>query len=664
MGAERITGFGGLAPKVAARQLPGQAARAADNCVILSGELKPLRKNTVAWEPAAPTGLGSFFRASDSLWFGWPQEFVQMQTAPLEGEARYLFTGDGVPKVTTAALGAPVAATGEPAAARSLGVPTPTVAPTVVPSGGSGAAESRFYVYTFYSDWDEESSPSPPSALATGKEDGTFTLSNMQTAPPNSGSVSGAVHAAGVVTVTVAAAHFLRPGDEVSLSGVGGMTDLNGAFVVLSAPTPTIFTVALSTAQTYSSGGTWVRIAPWGACTKRIYRTTGSTGDFQLVADGVTGTSYVDSALVANILGDSLVSDGWAPPPPDMEGLTALSNGVMAGFRRGGRTICLSEPYQPHAWPEAYQIRVPDVVVTLTAYDTTLVALTAGPPVVISGVEPGQVVPVRHPKPMPCLSRAGACSVSDAAIYVSKLGLVRVDLSGAALFTDALFSAEDWDALSPATMRLAYDGQNVIMSTTVGKRLWLLDTTAAGGGLTTATQAAECIRLDEANGNVYLSDGSAVYRFNDPAAAPRSMDWWSREFVVGKPMNIGAAKVETLAAYSAQAEARIAQERADTQADNAAKIAAGSVRGAFNARPYNVVEFAGSDLQALPSGSVATSFSLYVGDSLIFSATVPDGKAFRLPAGYRADAFSVRVQSNTQVRAIVFGDTPGALAQA
>ncbi|OGU58308.1 MAG: hypothetical protein A2V66_03715 [Ignavibacteria bacterium RBG_13_36_8] len=72
--------------------------------------------------------------------------------------------------------------------------------------------------------------------------------------------ITGAVHDTGVVTVT-AAANGLSVGDRILIGDVVGMTDLNTHFVVATVPGVDSFTVALTTAQTYTSGGTARRSA-------------------------------------------------------------------------------------------------------------------------------------------------------------------------------------------------------------------------------------------------------------------------------------------------------------------------------------------------------------------------------------------------------------------
>ena len=73
--------------------------------------------------------------------------------------------------------------------------------------------------------------------------------------------ISTASHLAGTVTVDTSIAHGLTTGDRVEITGVVGITDLNGYFSVDVTDTDT-FTVSLTTAQTYTSGGSIQSIIP------------------------------------------------------------------------------------------------------------------------------------------------------------------------------------------------------------------------------------------------------------------------------------------------------------------------------------------------------------------------------------------------------------------
>ena len=67
--------------------------------------------------------------------------------------------------------------------------------------------------------------------------------------------ITDASHDAGTVTVT-ATAHGFSANDRVQIESVVGMTDLNDTFNIVATPTADTFTVSLTTAQSYTSGGT------------------------------------------------------------------------------------------------------------------------------------------------------------------------------------------------------------------------------------------------------------------------------------------------------------------------------------------------------------------------------------------------------------------------
>lgn len=662
MTAIKITNFDGITPLLAERLLPDNGAQTAANTKLTSGELRPMRKAKKVYTPVSPVAVESIFKVDESTWFVWPSADVRCVRAPYDGESRFVYTGDGVPKVTTKTLGTPVGASGVPAAARTLGIPAPKATPTVTPSGGTVPTTSRFYCYTFYSDWDEESSPSPVSALITGNVNGTWAVSGMDDTPRNSGTVTGATHSAGVVTVTVSATHYLRAGDLIQIAGVVGMTDLNTTHTVTEVVSNTQFKVALTTAQSYTSGGSWQRTYPWGACTKRIYRTAGSTGAWQLVAEGVTGTTYNDTLLDAQILGDALISDGWDPPPVAMKGIVSLPNGSMAGF--DGQTVYLSEPFQPHAWPAAYQkgrkSNFPIVGISATA-DGTIVVATEGMPYIITGYEPATMIMQRVEEPVPCLSAKSVCSVGSGVVYATRGGLVLIGQAGPTMLTSNLFSDEDWYALSPETMRCEYARGFLYLFSSADPAQVFIMHLANGGNpfpMVTASIRPDATHVDEKTGKLYFAFLKKVFEFDPDDGVPLVQNWWSKEFVLAKQTNLGAAKVVFSEEYTEQAKAAFAAELAALIAENQSLMASGLSRGSINRHHINQLEINGSVMQVPTSDEPVLTLQLYAGGKLRFTRTITkSGKIVRLPSGYKDDVFSVRVIANTHVRSIELADT-------
>jgi len=661
----RHTRPGGIIPILAIRQLPQGSAQVAANVELSSGEWVPLRKSVFAWSPPLSLeNLLSIARLDASTWLAWTTPHVRVERSPLQGEQRYVISGHGIPKTLTKAMALPVSGTGSPASTRALGIPTPVAVVTVTPTGGIGSASTRSYTYTFVSDWSEESSPAEPSAAVTGKVDDSWALAAMDTTPTNGAAVINATKTVSTVSVETDKNHYLRVGDETSIASVLGMTDLNGVRTVTAIVSPKIFTVALATAQTYTSGGTWARTVPWAPCTKRIYRTVGSTGDFQLVAEGVAGATYADTIADVDMPGDSIVSEGWVPPPPKLTGIVSMPNGMLAGFIEDDRVVCFCEPYQPHAWPEAYKRTLPDNVVGAAAFGSNLGVATAGMPHVFTGTDPAALSSIKHEKPFPCVSRDSVSSVADGVVFATGEGLARMDISGVVEFTQQLWSAEQWSAMQPSGMSCAFDGKRLFISTPVEDRLFTLNL-VAGGALVTAYRRLQATYVDPQSGRLFYALGHRVFEFNALGAAPQVLDWMSAEYVLPKPANIGAVKLERDAAFVAVATAALAAERAAIIAANQATMAlpAGG-RGGLNGRGMNVIEINGSILEQLPDAAPAISFSFYSKGQLVYSQVVPDDRGFRLPGGFKTDRYAIRLQANTQVSAVVLADTPRSLAVA
>lgn len=175
MSGHKIVGFLGVLPRTAERLLPDMAAQIAENVTLTSGELRPTRQPYLVHVPSVVEQKLAAYRAYDGTtekWRTWAVDVdvVKGSLSP-DLEQRYYWTGDGCPRYATF--------TNWGTTDWALGIPAPAAALTATPSGGAGVAVSRFYVYTYINDKGEESAPCPVSALATGRVDGTWTLSGF-----------------------------------------------------------------------------------------------------------------------------------------------------------------------------------------------------------------------------------------------------------------------------------------------------------------------------------------------------------------------------------------------------------------------------------------------------------------------------------------------------
>lgn len=644
MAGIRIVPFMGMLPRVAERLLGDGASVDATNVNLTSGEIRPIKRPLLVRTPSGSGPWLSVHRAEwngAQTWLAWTKD-VDVARAPLPSsvEARYYWTGDGEPRYAEF--------TDLPSTFYALGVPRPQAAPNVSVSGGTGPDVSRFYVYTFYSALNEESQESPVSAFVTGKVDGTWAITGMDAFPANNGTGT-ASHASGVTTFTNTGNHWLRVGDEVIISGT--------TVAVSEVTSATVFKVP----GNFTGATSWARKAPWNTTgmKRRLYRSTGTTGTFQLVHDDV-GTSYNDTLTDAQILGDELISQAWEPPPTNLRGLIALPNGAMAGFF--GNQLCFSEPYQPHAWPQAYRRATDFEIVGIESFGTTVVACTKGRPYVAQGTEPTNVVLESVDKVWPCLSKRSVVSIGDGVLYATSHGMAYVGMSGSQIWTEAFYSREEWAPLDPSSMVAATaDGRVFVrfIGTGGAKGILVFSPSEASMGLTMLSLAPDELYADPLNGKLYLVDSEGIHQY-DAGVGPRlSYSWRSKEYHLPNPINLGAAKVDFVSEMSEADYAQAQANYAAAVAANSALVSGYKGVGGINGRAINAGMLNGSNIQNIaPVARDAVTFTLYCDGRAVYSRKlVADQSAFKLPAGFRAENIAVGLTGTLRVKSVKLAET-------
>lgn len=172
MPAIKLTGFSGEQPRVIARLMPETAAQAALNTRLDDGALTPMRK---AAQIAAVEGADwtTIYRHQGE-WLGWAGH-VHAVPGPVAQDRLY-FTGDGVPKMLVE---------GD---TYDLAVDRPATALTAAISGsGSGDVSTRLYVYTWVTEFDEESEPNPVSNAVDWQAGEDVILSGFAATPAGRG---------------------------------------------------------------------------------------------------------------------------------------------------------------------------------------------------------------------------------------------------------------------------------------------------------------------------------------------------------------------------------------------------------------------------------------------------------------------------------------------
>jgi hypothetical protein len=169
MATLKLIQFSGEIPRVLPRLLPEGAAHRAENVRLDDGGLTPIRKLRLEHTFEGMTGIKTIHNHEDE-WLAWTTD-VDATHGPV-AQNRLYYTGDGEPKMRVEGVEYPLA------------VPFPTGALTGTTSGtGSGTVITRIYVYTFVTQFGEESEPCPISNDVNWQAGQTVTLFGFEDAP-------------------------------------------------------------------------------------------------------------------------------------------------------------------------------------------------------------------------------------------------------------------------------------------------------------------------------------------------------------------------------------------------------------------------------------------------------------------------------------------------
>ncbi len=669
MTAIKISAFSGIAPKIQPRLLNDANGQAADNVRLLSGALEPWKKlASISANNLSAGDIQSIFRMSDgntSYWLSWASDVNCVPSLIAGDEAqRIYYTGDGEPRISNLAL-AIAGGAAMPAGFYVLGVPAPLVAPTVTPSGGVGAADSRAYMETFVTAWGEEGAPSPVSAVTTGKVDDTWALSSLNAAPINTAAISAATHSAGVVTVTTASTKYLRAGEEVTIADVVGMTDLNGNHTITQIDDATHFKVALTTAQTYTSGGSWTRVAAHNTTgmTRRIYRT--SSGVYRFVVEIAIATTTYNDTVAETALGEICPSIGWDMPPTGLKGLVAHPMGFLCGVV--GNEICFCDTWHPHAWPAAYRQTTKFPLVGLGVFSSSIVACTTGTPYILNGSHPDSISIEQTELVEPCVAKRSIVDVGTGIMYASHSGMVFIGIGGANVATQNLLARRDWQEYSPENIVCTYyDGMVIGLASSANAAEhsgFVFD--SKSGAFSSLSVLATAAYADPENGSLYLVSGGVLKEWNADTTNNETYEWRSKTFVLPRPINYGWAQVDADFAFlNADQTANIAAQVAADTAYNTTVLASGVTDGELDAVMLDEYMLDGSMLVGGQTTNYAQRFmhlQLYADGQMKYTEPVLNAKPFSMPSGYKSALYEVRLSGNVPVFGVAIAETAAGL---
>ncbi|RYD96961.1 MAG: hypothetical protein EOP50_06155 [Sphingobacteriales bacterium] len=250
-------------------------------------------------------------------------------------------------------------------------------------------------------------------------------------------------------------------------------------------------------------------------------------------------TSTVDDARA---LGDVMATTGWLPPPAGAFGLIALWSSMYGIL--SGKTLHLSEPGAPYAYPVKYDIELRDKGVTTVAFEQNLLVLTTGRPVLVQGQDPAGMTDSRLALSQPCASASSTVSFGHGACWASKEGAAYAGGAGQAILTKGLLTPAQWKSLKPETMVAGrWRGFYVVSyETGAGRKALMIDPLNPAGGIWWLSTGFDACWYDETGDEFYVLEGGNVRRFEGGDTALLAT-FRSKVFHQTMPMNYAYAKV-------------------------------------------------------------------------------------------------------------------------
>ena len=601
----KIISFAGMAPSVSPRLLANDVGQIAKDVLLESSRLVPITDNSTSTinSSQAPTASSrtTIYKYEEDdgseTWLEWDED-VDVVPGPVAGNTqdRLYWTGQGgdsgFPRMSIDTLitsgSAPY-----PTTSYRLGIPAPTSGETpssiitassvqgnAITFDGSSSSVVVVADETITVTADQYTALANGDAVIYGKGDGGTVITGLtdnttyyvirDTSPKIKLATTFANAIAGsainLTGVGGGSAHVLTPLDDgsqtkystsyvytfVSAYGEEGPPSLASA--VFDKVDGQTVQVTLPATSLSGTGRTNTNITH-----KRLYRSnTGSnTTAFQYVADVTLGTTTYNDSLDNDELAEVIPSTYWIGPPNEdtgtypegpMLGLTAMPNGIFAGFR--GKRLYFSEAYMPHAWPVSYRITIEEEIVAIGMAGNGLIVTTKGTPYLVSGTDPRAMQVLRIEAAQACLNKASLVDMGDMVMYAGADGLVAAAGTDVQVITYGLINPQQWrsDYYPTVLKGFRWEGKYVGLYTS-GSNYggFIFD---PRGGKNTLALLTQTSSTDAAGGftdpddnELYLIIDNTIKKFQG-GTTYQTFTWKSKVFVPPKPTSMGFLKVD------------------------------------------------------------------------------------------------------------------------
>lgn len=385
----------------------------------------------------------------------------------------------------------------------------------------------------------------------------------------------------------------------------------------------------------------------------RIYRTiTSSAGVatyFFVAEQTIATTTYADTLSdTAVSAANQLQSTGWTAPPTDLQGIVAMPNGILAGWR--ANELWFSEPYRPHAWPVAYTNSIDARIIGLGVIGQSVVVCTETGAYLATGTNPANIALSKVAGAEPCLSQGSILSTPQGVYYASQNGMMLVSPGGTGNVLRSLFQSDSWQSLfNVPGLKVARLGNALFSFGSVSTgcfdpgafdpgRFEQVDFSGSRDGFYIDTEDMRVALTllysatptnstwnDPWSGEVLCMRNGQVLHYDTGGLTRQVFKWRSKKFQLTEKRNLGAIKVYFT-------------------------VPSGT--------PDLITENTSQSQSALAPNQWGL-LRVYADERLVYTRELRrSGELFRLPSGYQVEFWQVEIEARITVTSIQLGNTP------
>lgn len=610
-----LKSFTGEFPRIPAHLLPDNAASYANNCDFSHGELRPL-KGVSALAPygTAPNTINGMYTEDGLNFLTWNVDTNAVRGPVLEDQfLRVYYTTPTDFRVTQRTQATPFDVTvtggGPPATSFKAGVPKPTSVPTAAVAAAATLPDGVVLTWKFFYEANGikyQEQVITPTTVTLGREY-SFTAPDIQILDRAEAEEPPAVD---TIITDDAEAYKATPDNALPVVEVVGTLPsgtqsfkvwssnstfaanneseaMNGLVVTLSAATggSAVTTVKFEYGKGFQQTRAFVYtvLNLWNEESAPSEPLTVTHDIMQvptLTLPAVVDTDYVPISAfrvygtVSNSAGDTdyflidevstdgaqvtfevetkpstwttlLATIGHLPPDAALVNLLSLPGGILAAIK--GNEVHFSEPYKPWAWNPENIIALPFGTKGAVLSGRSMVVTTTANPYIITGSLPESMQETKLEALQAGASKNGICDCGGFVVYVTNDGLVTVEGGQASLsMGQRFFTREDWRTRYPAsalsTMRLAYYDGCLIGYNTSGYGDFVIRFDEATGSMSELTEMnAQAGFILPQTDSFYVAVGTGIYQFGVGSAL--SLSWYSKDFNLPTSQNFGAIQV-------------------------------------------------------------------------------------------------------------------------